>query len=50
MTFESFSSAVVAPTLSSDLAVWRTLWSDGPALAAHARATMSSWLEAAHAS
>lgn len=37
ITFESFSSAVVSPTLSSDLAIWRNLWDDGPALARHAR-------------
>ena len=38
VTFESFSSAVVSPTLSSDLAIWRNLWDDGPDLARHARA------------
>ena len=37
MTFESFSSAVVAPGLSNDLAIWRNLWDDGPDLARHAR-------------
>lgn len=37
ITFESFSSAVVSPGLSSDLAVWRNLWSDGDDLARHAR-------------
>jgi len=37
ITFESFSSAVVARRLSSDLAVWRDLWDDGEDLARHAR-------------
>lgn len=36
ITFESFSSAVVARGLSNDLAVWRNLWSDGADLARHA--------------
>jgi D-psicose/D-tagatose/L-ribulose 3-epimerase len=36
ITFESFSSAVVSPTLSNDLAIWRNMWDDAPALAAHA--------------
>ncbi|MET0909647.1 MAG: sugar phosphate isomerase/epimerase family protein [Ilumatobacteraceae bacterium] len=46
ITFESFSSAVVSPTLSNDLAIWRNLWNDGPALARHAHAYMSTMLEA----
>lgn len=46
ITFESFSSAVVSPTLSNDLAIWRNLWSDGPALARHARAFITNQLEA----
>jgi D-psicose/D-tagatose/L-ribulose 3-epimerase len=37
ITFESFSSAVVAAGLSNDLAVWRNLWTDGDDLARHAR-------------
>ena len=37
VTFESFSSAVVHPDLSNDLAIWRNLWHDGFDLAAHAR-------------
>jgi D-psicose/D-tagatose/L-ribulose 3-epimerase len=37
VTFESFSSAVLAPGLSNDLAIWRNLWDDGADLAAHAR-------------
>lgn len=36
ITFESFSSAIVAPGLSADLAVWRDLWDDSEALARHA--------------
>ncbi|MFJ4223387.1 sugar phosphate isomerase/epimerase family protein [Microbacterium sp. NPDC089695] len=48
ITFESFSSAVVSPTLSNDLAIWRNLWSDGPALARHARAFMTAQIEAQH--
>lgn len=38
ITFESFSSTVVARGLSNDLAVWRDLWSDGEDLARHALA------------
>jgi D-psicose/D-tagatose/L-ribulose 3-epimerase len=37
VTFESFSSAVVAPGLSIDLAIWRNLWDDGADLAGQAR-------------
>jgi D-psicose/D-tagatose/L-ribulose 3-epimerase len=44
VTFESFSSAVVHPDLSNDLAVWRNLWSDGDDLAAHALDFMASRL------
>jgi D-psicose/D-tagatose/L-ribulose 3-epimerase len=33
VTFESFSSAVVSPTLWNTLAVWRNLWDDGEDLA-----------------
>jgi len=36
IVFESFSSAVVSPTLSNTLGIWRNLWSDGDDLAAHA--------------
>ncbi|RXZ48478.1 sugar phosphate isomerase/epimerase family protein [Agromyces binzhouensis] len=46
ITFESFSSAVVSPTLSNDLAIWRNLWDDGPALARHAHAFLTDRLEA----
>ncbi|WP_447644472.1 TIM barrel protein [Nocardioides zeae] len=44
ITFESFSSAVVSPTLSNDLAVWRNLWDDGMDLATHAREYMAAQL------
>jgi D-psicose/D-tagatose/L-ribulose 3-epimerase len=44
VTFESFSSAVVHPDLSNDLAVWRNLWSDGDDLASHAKEFMASRL------
>ena len=37
LTFESFSSKVVHPTLSSNLAIWRDTWDDGMALAKDAR-------------
>lgn len=44
ITFESFSSAVVARQLSDDLAVWRNLWDDGEDLARHARAFVGEQL------
>jgi D-psicose/D-tagatose/L-ribulose 3-epimerase len=47
ITFESFSSAVVSPTLSNDLSIWRNLWNDGPALAKHAREYMVHALDGA---
>ncbi|MFC7327190.1 sugar phosphate isomerase/epimerase family protein [Marinactinospora rubrisoli] len=47
ITFESFSSAVVHPSLSNDLAVWRNLWSDGADLARHARRFITDGLIAA---
>jgi sugar phosphate isomerase/epimerase len=46
ITFESFSSAVVAPGLSNDLAIWRNLWDDREDLARHARAFMANRLAA----
>lgn len=49
ITFESFSSAVVSPTLSNDLAVWRNLWDDGMDLAVHARTFMADALARAGA-
>ncbi|GAA3596311.1 sugar phosphate isomerase/epimerase [Kineosporia mesophila] len=47
ITFESFSSAVVAPGLSNDLAIWRNLWSDGADLAKHAHTYLVNGLSAA---
>jgi len=46
ITFESFSSAVVAPGLSRDLAIWRNLWSDGEDLARHAHGYIATQLAA----
>ncbi|GAA4676590.1 sugar phosphate isomerase/epimerase family protein [Frondihabitans cladoniiphilus] len=46
ITFESFSSAVVSPTLSNDLSIWRNLWNDGPALARHAHSFISNAIAA----
>ena len=37
LTFESFSSEVVHPTLSSNLAIWRNTWTDSMKLACDAR-------------
>ena len=36
VVFESFSSAVVTPDLSSKLGIWRNLWTDGEDLGRHA--------------
>lgn len=36
IAFESFSSAIVSPTLSNTLGVWRNLWTDGHDLASRA--------------
>lgn len=47
ITFESFSTSVVSPTLSNDLAVWRDLWTDGLDLATHARSFLETGLAAA---
>jgi len=47
ITFESFSSAVVSPTLSNDLSIWRNLWNDGPELARHAREYMVNAIDGA---
>lgn len=49
ITFESFSSAVVAQGLSNDLAIWRNLWTDGYDLARHARVFMTNQLAASRA-
>ena len=48
MTFESFSSAVLAPELSCNLAIWRDTWTDGEALALHAPQFLATQL-ATHA-
>jgi D-psicose/D-tagatose/L-ribulose 3-epimerase len=45
LTFESFSSAVVAPGLSNE-AIWRNLWDDGADLASHARGFIDDGLRA----
>lgn len=42
ITFESFSSVVVDPTLSNALCIWRNLWQDSDDLAAHALKYMKS--------
>ncbi|MGD7789414.1 sugar phosphate isomerase/epimerase family protein [Propionibacteriaceae bacterium Y1700] len=47
ITFESFSDAVVMRSLSNDLAIWRTLWTDSDELAAHAYAMITGWQTAA---
>jgi D-psicose/D-tagatose/L-ribulose 3-epimerase len=47
VAFESFSSAVVAPGLSTTLAIWRNMWTDGYDLARHARAFVDAGLRAA---
>jgi D-psicose/D-tagatose/L-ribulose 3-epimerase len=49
ITFESFSSAVVDPALSNNLAVWRNLWDDGDDLARHALRFMKDGMQAARA-
>lgn len=46
MVFESFSSAVVHPTLSNTLAVWRNLWDDSEDLGRHAHEFMARHLGA----
>lgn len=47
VTFESFSSAVVHPRLSSALAIWRDLWDDSMGLATGARAFLRENFEEA---
>jgi D-psicose/D-tagatose/L-ribulose 3-epimerase len=46
ITFESFSSEVVMPELSSTLAIWRNLWDDSADLAAQARSFIDAQLRA----
>lgn len=45
VTFESFSSAVVHPSFSNTLAIWRNLWTDNMKLAVDALEFMKSNLE-----
>jgi len=49
IAFESFSSAVVSPTLSNDLAIWRNLWDDGADLVRHARSHIAGLIHASQA-
>ena len=44
ITFESFSSRVVHPTLSSNLAIWRDPWTDSAELARGARSFLAEHL------
>ncbi len=44
IAFESFSSAIVSPTLSNTLGVWRNLWTDGRDLAVRAHEFMHAHL------
>lgn len=46
VVFESFSSAVVHPELSTMLGVWRDLWRDGDDLGEHANAFIRNQLRA----
>jgi succinate dehydrogenase/fumarate reductase flavoprotein subunit len=48
ITFESFSSAVVSPELSSTLGIWRNLWTDNKSMARSAREYMEAKIVAAH--
>ena len=45
--FESFSSAVVAPGLSTTLAIWRNTWKDSTDLAQRAREFIDASLRGA---
>eukprot|EP00898_Chlorokybus_atmophyticus_P004724 jgi/Chlat1/5252/Chrsp33S05013 len=47
ITFESFSSRIVSPALSTNLCVWRDLWDDSEDLAQQAKAFIDSQLAAA---
>lgn len=48
ITFESFSSAVLAPDLTNALCIWRDLWTDSEDLAGHARQFIGAQLHAVH--
>jgi len=48
ITFESFSSTVVSPELSSTLGIWRNLWTDNKSMAKSAREYMEAKIIAAH--
>ena len=48
VTFESFSSRVVSPYLSTHLCVWRDLWDDSDVLATQAREFMVNQIESAN--
>lgn len=45
ITFESFSSAVLAPDLTNALCIWRDLWTDSEGLAGHARQFIAAQLD-----
>lgn len=49
VTFESFSSTVVAPGLSTTLAIWRNAWTDSADLARRAREFIDAGLRGAQA-
>lgn len=49
ITFESFSSTIVAPGLSTTLAIWRNTWSDSADLAQKAREFIEAGLRNARA-
>ena len=48
ITFETFSSTVVAPDLSSTLGIWRNLWTDNKSMAKSAREYIENKIVAAH--
>jgi D-psicose/D-tagatose/L-ribulose 3-epimerase len=48
ITFESFSSTVVAPDLSRTLGIWRNLWTDNKSMAKSAREYIENKIVAAH--
>jgi D-psicose/D-tagatose/L-ribulose 3-epimerase len=48
ITFESFSSAVLAPDLTNALCIWRDLWTDSEDLARHARQFIADQLKGIH--